>query len=332
MPTFKKVGAMCLVVLAVTAMQSLAPISAAPTPVSPDGCVEGSFQARVSKPGARDGAELSEAQAAAMQAYLAAKLAAKGYKASGSPSLTTVPGAVKPVSLTPGSITINVYAHAINNGAATATRKQIVDQIAVLNEAYRGRTGGAATAFQFKLKSVQFPATTGWDNLAYGSAAEVEMKSTLRVGGSADLNMYFTSLADNLLGWATFPAWYTAQAEMDGVVVHVESLPGRTDFAGYYDEGDTGTHEVGHWLGLFHTFQNGCSSFGDYITDTPAERMPAFECVERDTCNGDPGLDPINNFMDYTPDACMDEFTGGQAQRAAEQWVAYRARTKVPLA
>lgn len=332
MPTYRKVGALGLAALALTAIQGLAPVSAAPAPVSPDACVEESFQARVSKPGARDGAEVSEAQAAAMQADLAAKLAAKGYRTSGSASLTTVPGQAKQVSLMPGSITINVYAHAINNGEATATRKEIVDQIAVLNDAYRGRTGGAATAFQFKLKTVQFPATTGWDNLVYGSTAEREMKSTLRVGGSADLNMYFTSLANDLLGWATFPSWYTAQPLMDGVVVHVESLPGRPLFEGWYDEGDTGTHEVGHWLGLFHTFQNGCSSFGDYVTDTPAERMPAFYCVERDTCNGDPGLDPINNFMDYTPDACMDEFTGGQAQRAAEQWVAYRATTKVPIA
>jgi hypothetical protein len=331
MPTFKKVGAMCLVALALTALQSLAPISAAPTPVSPDDCVEESFQARVSKPGARDGAEVSEEQAAAMHADLSAKLAAKGYKASGSPSLTTVPGAVKPVSLTPGSITINVYAHAINTGAATATRKQIVDQIAVLNAAYKGRTGGAPTAFQFRLKSVQFPTNTSWTSLSYGSSAERQMKSTLRVGGGADLNMYFTSLADDLLGWATFPSSYSARPEMDGVVVHVESLPGRTDFAGYYDEGDTGTHEVGHWLGLFHTFQGGCSKNGDYVADTPAEKTPAFECIERDSCNGDAGFDPINNFMDYTPDACMNQFTAGQAQRAAEQWVAYRG-SPVPLA
>jgi hypothetical protein len=267
-----------------------------------------------------------------MQADLYLKLAAKGYRTSAVPSSTTTNGLGRPVALKPTSVTINVYAHAINNGAQTATRRQIADQIAVLNEAYGGRTGGAATAFQFKLKSVSFPANPGWTSLAYGTAAEWEMKSTLRVGGSADLNMYFTSLADDLLGWATFPSWYSAQPTMDGVVVHVGSLPGRPEFAGYYDGGDTGTHEVGHWLGLFHTFQNGCSSFGDYVIDTPAERMPAFECVERDTCNGDPGFDPINNFMDYTPDACMDEFTGGQAQRAAEQWIAYRATARVPAA
>ncbi len=333
MRTLRQVVPFLVVAFVVSPALVVAPATAGLPPVVNDACVEPSAgDARVSRPGVRDGSEVSDAQASAMQADLAAKLATKGYRMSVGSSATTATGVGRPVDLKPTSVTINVHAHAINNGAQTATRQEIVDQIAVLNAAYRGRTGGAATAFQFKLKSVQFPATTGWTDLVYGSAAERAMKSTLRVGGSADLNVYFTSLADDLLGWATFPSWYTAQPTMDGVVVHVESLPGRTAFEGYYDEGDTATHEVGHWLGLFHTFQNGCSSFGDYVTDTPAERMPAFECVERDTCNGDPGLDPINNFMDYTPDACMDEFTAGQAQRAAEQWVAYRATSRVPAA
>lgn len=229
----------------------------------------------------------------------------------------------EPTERAVGSVEIPTWVHVINKGSGIANgdvpQSQIDDQIDVLNAAY------ASTPFYFTLAGVTRTTNATWYTMSPDSAAESAAKEALRVGGPETLNFYTANPGGGLLGWATFPSSYNNNPSDDGVVVLFSSLPGGS--AEPYDEGDTGTHEVGHWVGLYHTFQGGCSSTGDQVSDTAAERSPAYGCpTNRDSCRGPryPGLDPITNFMDYVDDYCMIEFTSGQSTRADEQHLQYR--------
>jgi hypothetical protein len=217
--------------------------------------------------------------------------------------------------------TIDVYFHVIRSGTGVSngdiSDTQIRAQISVLNAAY------ASTGWQFNLVGVDRTTNATWFNTCDSSSAESQMKSALRAGTATTLNVYSCNPGGGLLGWATFPSSYTSSPLTDGVVLLYSSLPGGS--AVPYDEGDTATHEVGHWMGLYHTFQGGCNRSGDSVSDTPSEQSAAYGCpVGRDSCARASGLDPISNFMDYTDDSCMDQFTTGQDTRMDSMFSTYR--------
>lgn len=268
--------------------------------------------ARVAKGGvAKDPNHGSQAEVAAAEKIFQKALADRGLHLDAQGRAVDAQGRQAPATVVP------VYFNIITAGTKGAvTQTRVSKQMAVLNNAF-GTAG-----FSFKLMATKRVNNSTWFNLKAGSSAERSMKTTLRKGGTNALNIYTANLSGGLLGWATFPFDGNAGDKMDGVVLLHSSLPGGS--ATNYNLGDTATHEVGHWMGLWHTFQGGCGGAGDQVADTPAEASPAFGCpTGRNTCSS-PGLDPIKNFMDYTYDSCMNMFTAGQKSRMKAQWAAFR--------
>jgi hypothetical protein len=299
-------AALALPLVVPTATAVSAAVAACVAPAAGAGGADAAAKVREGAASSRD-----DGSAAAYRGELArlAKGDRQTERAAGRPSsaATTVTGGV-----------INTYVHVITDAAGKGgvTDTEIGKQVTVLNNAF------ASLGWSYKVVSTDTTANTSWFNLSQGSTAEKQMKAALRKGSADDLNIYTANLGGGLLGWATFPSSYASQPTQDGVVILNESVPGGS--AAPYNLGDTATHEVGHWIGLYHTFQGGCSKSGDLVADTPAEKSPAFGCpTGRDTCSAS-GKDPITNFMDYSDDACMDRFTSGQNSRADAQFSTYR--------
>jgi hypothetical protein len=208
--------------------------------------------------------------------------------------------------------TIPVYVHVMRDasGNGDVTDSQISQQVSVLNSSY------GSTGFSFSLAGVDRYNNSTW----HRDGQSTTYRSQTRQGGADALNIWLVDF--QYLGIATFPWDYSFDPDIDGIRVQYSSLPGGS--ATNYNLGETATHETGHWLGLYHTFQGGCTSTNDEVSDTPAQSSATSGCPEcRDSCSL-PGLDPIHNYMDYSYDSCYTNFTSGQSSRMDQMWAAYR--------
>ncbi|SMQ54462.1 unnamed protein product [Zymoseptoria tritici ST99CH_3D7] len=226
-----------------------------------------------------------------------------------------------------GGIVIDTYVNIVTTQAKSElyTPKQVEDQMNAMNEAY------APMGVSFSTISVNFTINEQWAAAGISSPEELAMKSALHQGSYADLNLYFLSdMPSGLLGFCYFPVADPTSADRinDGCMNLADSLPGGS--VENYDMGMTAVHETGHWFGLYHVFQGtrtcSPSSPGDSVSDTPLQRSPTTGCpTQSDTCPDQPGVDSIHNYMDYSYDECVYEFSEGQMERAVAVWEQYRS-------
>lgn len=220
-------------------------------------------------------------------------------------------------------IQIDTYFHAAvprNASSSYMSVEQMRKQLDAMNTAY------APNNIQFVLKNASRIADDRISDFTYtgkqgvegsrNKALEAYWKQT-RVGSYKDLHVWFYDTTPELLGICSFPDSDRPESEkwLDGCHVDGNSLPGGR--LRNYNLGGTAIHEVGHWFGLFHVFQDqDCSAPGDLVADTPAQSKVTSGCpVGQDSCPSSPGVDSIHNYMDYSYDTCYEEFTEGQENR-----------------
>jgi PKD repeat protein len=250
-------------------------------------------------------------------------------------------------------MTIPIVVHVVHNGepigsGMNISKAQIQAQIEVLNEDFRRKTGtpgfnnspvGADIEIEFCLSPVDQNGVTLSEpgihryNGNKSSWTREEIEGSLKSSTSWNPNLFyniwtvkFGGTSTNLLGYAQFPDQSGLSglnetggpASTDGVVVQYTSF-GSADKGNFpimqppYNKGRTLSHETGHWLGLRHIWGDGGCDASDFVDDTPPASGPSQGCpVGRFTCGA---TNMVENYMDYSNDACMNIFTLGQKTR-----------------
>jgi len=254
------------------------------------------------------------------------------------------PDPTGPTSIDPGAtVTIPVVVHVVyNNATQNISAAQIQSQIDVLNQDYRrlnaDRTNtpsqfsgvAADINIEFKLACVDpqgnptsgiIRTSTSATGFAVAYNADMSINETATgvkyTPGAAPwpsnqyLNVWTCNFTDQTLGYATFP-WQ--QSPVDGIVLAYNATGTTGTLQPRFNKGRTATHEIGHWLNVFHIWGD-ANCGNDQVADTPTQQTANFNCpaFPHVTCSnqGDMSM----NYMDYTDDACMNLFTSGQRDR-----------------
>jgi PKD repeat protein len=232
---------------------------------------------------------------------------------------------------------IPVVFHVIENasGQGRLSEALIQSQLDILNEDFEALAGtpggtGNAGAIRFVFASVD---PDGNDTVGFRRVVNDTYyrdgsgtKTALNWNPRLYFNIYTNDPGNGLLGYATFPQ-QSAGTSTDGVVLSWRYVGRNAPTGGIYNQGRTGTHEVGHYLGLLHTFQGGCGTgytAGDLIADTQAEAQEHYDCNVNTASGCGAGLAPIRNYMNYTNDTCMTHFTPEQVNRMRCSVINYR--------
>ncbi len=254
---------------------------------------------------------------------------------------------------------IPVVVHVVHNTASNAvggagnvniSDEQIISQIQVLNEDYRRKPGtngfntspiGADTRIEFFLAPADpngqpssgitrhyYPQKTSFNVFN----DDVLLSQIAYWPSNRYLNIWVTRL-ETYIGYTQFPTIADTLQGLpgvsneftDGSIIDYQYFgkqTGTVNSSSLYALGRTATHEIGHWLGLIHTWGDGSGCADDYVADTPltedrSDPQPLTTCRQTfSTCvNGQQTRDLIENYMNYWPDACMNLFTAGQVAR-----------------
>jgi Pregnancy-associated plasma protein-A/Secretion system C-terminal sorting domain len=249
--------------------------------------------------------------------------------------------------------TIPVVFHIVLTNPSVVTDAQIAAQLDVINKDYAGTNTDAANLpdyFKpiFGKSSIRFclaqrtpdgDVTTGIDRvvttLTSFSPSDNAVKHTGTGGadiwdGSRYLNVWVCPLSNSLLGYGTFPN--DGVPDEQGVVMEYGSLPGGR--LTNYNGGKTLTHEIGHYLNLFHTWgdDNGACDGSDFVDDTPNQADASSGCatgVKKDSCTPAGNGVLYQDYMDYSYDQCLILFTAMQADRMQTALLTYRSSLTV---
>ncbi|MCB0820645.1 MAG: zinc metalloprotease, partial [Bacteroidetes bacterium] len=247
-----------------------------------------------------------------------------------------------PQSANRSVITIPVVFHVVyQNATENISDAMLLSQIDVLNDDYRKLNSNFSqtpSAFQGVAADMEIEfclattdpngaTTTGITRTQTSTSSFSDNDNVKRSnnGGhdpwntSKYLNIWVCDLGNNLLGYAQFPG---GPAATDGVVVHYTSVgrPPANTFNTAYNLGRTATHEVGHWLNLYHIWgdDGGACNGSDQVSDTPNQADANYGCPSYPhvSCSNGPNGDMFMNYMDYMDDDCATMFTNGQKTRS----------------